>query len=233
MVGYGEVMTTPLRLHYAPDNASLCIRLALEELGIAYETALVDRRARAQKSPSYLALNPNGLIPVLETPHGPMFETGAILVWLADTYGSLLPAPNDPARAHAMQWMFWLSNTLHPTLRMLFYPDQYTHGDASDLKTRTRLQTQLDLLNTAQNADWLDADAPSAMACYLAPQLRWCALYGGDPSWFDLARWPRLFAFAKRAEARPAAVRAAMAEGLGPTPFSAPQPPNPPEGSAL
>ena len=57
-------------LHFAPDNASLCIRLALEELRLPYQTALVDRDINAQRSPAYLALNPNGLIPVLETPHG-------------------------------------------------------------------------------------------------------------------------------------------------------------------
>ncbi len=50
-----------------------------------YRTVLVDRAAQAQKSPAYLALNPNGLIPVLETPHGPVFETAAILLWLAET----------------------------------------------------------------------------------------------------------------------------------------------------
>ena len=56
------------RLHYAPDNASLIIRLALEEIGVPYETVLVDRRSRAQDTTAYRALNPAGLIPVLETP---------------------------------------------------------------------------------------------------------------------------------------------------------------------
>ena len=68
-------MKPEYRLHYAPDNASLVIRLVLEELGQPYETLLVDRRAEAQNSPEYRALNPNGLIPVLETPDGPLFET--------------------------------------------------------------------------------------------------------------------------------------------------------------
>ena len=228
-------MTTALRLHYAPDNASLCVRLALEELGLVYDTALVDRRARAQKSDAYLALNPNGLIPVLETPHGPIFETGAILMWLADRYGGLIPAVDDPARAHAVQWMFWLSNTLHTTQRMLFYPDQFTDGDITDLRapTRARLTGKLDLLEAAPTADWLDTPGPSAHGCYLGPLLRWCAIYGDGGDWFDLARWPRLMAFAKRAEERPAARRAALAEGLGATPFSAPSPCNPPEGSAI
>ncbi len=228
-------MTRPLRLHYAPDNASLCVRLALEELGLAYDSVLVDRRAKEQKSPAYLAMNPNGLIPVLETPQGPMFETGAILLWLSDTYGGLMPAPDDPARAHAVQWLFWLANTLHPTARMLFYPDQYCDGDAEGLRrtTRQRLSYQLGLLEQASHADWIDADGASAQGCYLGPLLRWFALYGGATDWFALQRWPRLLAFAQRAELRPAARKAASAEGLGPSPFSAPIPCHPPEGSAV
>lgn len=227
-------MTTPLTLHYAPDNASLCVRLALEELGLPYRTVLVDRAAGGQRSPTFLAMNPNGLIPVLETPQGPMFETGAILLWLADTQGALMPTPHEPARAHALQWLFWLANTLHPAQRMLFYPGHYNPDDPATVRsqTRKRLIVQFDLLENAQNADWLDRDGASAQACYLAPLLRWPALYGGTTDWFDLARWPRLMGFAQRYEQRPAAQRAARAEGLGHTPFSAPTPCNPPEGSA-
>ena len=79
-------------LHYAPDNASLIIRAALEVRGLPYATQLVDRGTQEQSTPAYRALNPNGLIPVLETPQGPVFETGAILLWLADTHGGLGPA---------------------------------------------------------------------------------------------------------------------------------------------
>ena len=93
-------MTAPYRLHYAPDNASLVIRLALEDMGLPYETVLVDRTTREQDSAAYRALNPAGLIPVLETPQGPVFETAAILLWLADTHGQLAPAPADPVPCH-------------------------------------------------------------------------------------------------------------------------------------
>ena len=55
-------MKPEYRLHYAPDNASLVIRLVLEELGQPYETVLVDRKAQAQNSPEYRALNPGGLV---------------------------------------------------------------------------------------------------------------------------------------------------------------------------
>jgi glutathione S-transferase len=228
-------MSDLMRLHYAPDNASLCVRLALQELDLPYETVLVDRTTQAHKSDDFLALNPNGLIPVLETQDGPMFETAAIIIWLADREGALLPPTDAPARMYAVQWMMWLANTLHPTLRTLFYPAQYTDGDIGPTHrmAKQRLCQHLDVLAAAKSADWLEATDATAQGCYLAPMLRWARLYGGGPEWFDLGQWPRLLAFAQRAENRDAARTAARAEGLGPTPFSNPSPCSPPEGSAL
>lgn len=226
-------MTAPYRLHYAPDNASICVRLALEEMGLPYDTVLVDRRARQQKSPAHLKLNPNGLIPVLETPDGAMFETGAILLWLADRHGQLAPPTGDPERAAVLTWLFWLSNTLHPALRMLFYPEQHTLLAIRELRdvTKTRIARQLALLDQAPTG-WLDR--PSVLSCYAAPMLRWLALYPqGQTEWFDLSAYPRLHNMALMMEDRPSAQAAMAAEGLGVTPFSAPTYPNPPEGSAL
>ena len=222
----------PYRLHFAPDNASLCIRLALESLGISFETVLVDRATQAQKSAAFLALNPNGLLPVLETPDGPIYETAAILLWLADRAGALMPAPDDPARGAALTWLFWLSNTLHVAERVLFYPEKYIVAPQSETlraATRQTIAAHLDLLNAA-NPGWLRS--PSIHACYLAPLLRWPALYGGDPAWYDLRKWPSLLAFARTYETTAPALKAAKAEGLGPTPFSAPTMPDPPQGSA-
>ena len=229
------------RLHYAPDNASLIIRLALEELGVSYETVLVDRRARAQKSSAYLALNPAGLIPVLEIPDGALFETGAILLWLADRHGALAPAPDDPARGALLKWLFFLSNTLHPAMRMIFYPDQYAGADpGAQARLRTHMQTEaarhLDTLETAAKAhpDLFSGTAPSVVGLYLGPALRWLALYpAGETDWFDLARWPVLQTLAQTIESRASAIAAARAEGLGPAPFTAPAPADPPEGAAL
>jgi glutathione S-transferase len=228
-------MSELLRLHYAPDNASFFVRLALQELGLNYETVLVDRCLRAHKSDTFLAMNPNGLIPVLETPHSPMLETGAIIVWLADREGALLPAPDAPARMYSMQWMMWLANTLHPTLRTLFYPEQYTDGDISPTHrmAKIRLQQHLDVLEAAQTSDWLESNEATAQGYYLAPMLRWSKFNGGGSDWFALGQWPRLKAFAQPVEIRDAAQTLVLAEGLGPTPFSSPSPCNPPEGSAL
>lgn len=227
---------TQLRLHYAPDNASLCVRLTLEALAVAYDTVLVARSEGGHKTPAYLALNPNGLIPVLETPDGPVFETGAIMLWLSEQQDhALMPAPGTPDRAQALQWMLWLANTVHPALRMLFYPDQHIATDTKALraKTKERLKGMLDLLEATPRAPWLDAPGPTLPGLYLAPMLRWLQIYGGRPGWLTLAPWPRIMRFAQRADAWPATAAAVAAEGLGPTPFSAPQIPNPPEGSVF
>lgn len=223
-------------LHYAPDNASLVIRLALEETGVVYRTQLVDRRVSAQHTPAYRALNPNGLIPVLETPQGPMFETAAILLWLCDQHGGLGPQVDDQHRADSLKWLFFLSNTLHPALRMLFYPAQYigdTTEDQAQLArvTQASVQGYLRLLDTR----WHQG-APGLMhTLYFGPMLRWLALYPrhSDKCWFKLADYPALLAAMQDLENRPSVLTAQHAEGLGPTPFTAPQPPSPPEGSAL
>ncbi|NAZ35489.1 glutathione S-transferase family protein [Rubellimicrobium sp. CFH 75288] len=232
-------MPPPLRLHYAPDNASLCVRLALLRAGVPFATVLVDRRARGQDSPAFRAINPHGLIPALETPQGPLFETGAILLWIADRHGAgLAPAPGEADRGLVLSWLFWLSNSLHPALRILFYPDRHVAGDTARLVLRTRERVGA-MLHTLEDrapdlTAWLGApEGPSVLDCYLCPMLRWLALYPVDArGWFDLARWPRLLDVARRMDDRPETAAAARAEGLGPRPFSAPALPDPPEGSA-
>lgn len=226
-------------LHYAPDNASLILRLALEEIGAPYRTALVDRRTRGQDSPGYRRLNPAGLIPALETPQGAMFETGAILLWLSERHGTLAPAPGAAERGDFLKWLFFTSNTLHTEMRMLFYPDRYAGTEAtipafSD-RTRARIAGHLALIDAmaAGRPVWCRPEGPSVLTFYLAALIRWLALYPTDTAgWFDLAAYPSLHAIAAAMETRPAAARAALAEGLGDTIFTRPAYAAPPEGSA-
>lgn len=230
------------RLHFAPDNASLIVRLALEELGQPFACVLVDRSVEEQKSDAYRRLHPNGLIPVLETPDGPIFETAAILLWLSDRHGGLAPAPDSTERAAFLKWLFFLSNTLHPALRMIFYPDRYV-GQGRDAQTRLKAHMRgeiaryLDMIEAeiAAGHRWMAGAEPSALDLYLAPMLRWIALYPaprGGAGWFRLDGWPRLHAVCLTLEGRDSVRRAAAAEGLGPAPFTAPRYPDPPVGSA-
>lgn len=226
-------------LHYAPDNASLVIRLALLERGLPFTTRLVDRAARAQKSPAYLALNPAGVIPVLETPDGPLSETAAILLWLGERHGGLGPGPGDPGRGAFLKWLFFTSNTLHADLRLVFYPESYAGPDQAAQQAlhsgaTARLRDHLALLDTLARAGhpWFAGPDPSALDLYVAALLRWSALYARlGTGWFDPGAVPALMAMAARLETRPSVARAAADEGLGPTPFTRPQPCRPPEGS--
>ena len=234
-------MTQSYRLHYAPDNASLVIRLALEELGLEYQTCLVDRRAVAQHLPDYLEMNPNGTIPVLETPDGILFETAAILLWLADRHGTLAPAPNAPLRAPFLKWLFWCSNTLQNDLRQFFYPEKFIgpdHTDQTQLRQVCLQRIQKDLAIIEQGLQdtpgLTNGDQASALEIYLACLLRWCKLYAETPEapWLDLQSYPTLQALCTKAETRASTRAAQTAEGLGPSPFTQPHLANPPEGSA-
>lgn len=230
-----------LVLHYAPDNASLIVRLALEELGLPYETRLVDRSAKAQDSAAYRRLNPAGHIPALETPDGPLSETAAILLWLVDREGRMGPQVGDPARGAFLKWLFFLSNTLQAGLRLTFYPDKYV-GGAAEAQAQLRSHMQgvlvghLQLLEHEAQAGhgWFGGDEVSVFDYYLACCLRWCALYPElNAGWFDLSAYSGLQALLGRLQDRPAVRAAQLAEGLGETPFTAPRLANPPEGSAL
>ncbi|MDP3194869.1 glutathione S-transferase family protein [Tabrizicola sp.] len=223
-------------LHYAPDNASLIIRLVLDGAGIPYRTALVDRATRQQDSAAYRALNPTGLIPTLETPNGPISETGAIILWLVDTH-RLGPAPADSDRPVFLKWLFFLSNTVQAELRQIFYPHLYAPADGHRAHyeiVSARIKRHFALLDAAASALPKLFAPGRPLGVYILVLTRWAALYPVDGSrWLDMADFPTLAALARAQEARVETRVIARAEGLGPHPFTRPELPNPPEGSVL
>src|ERR1700710_1195421 len=90
-----------LQLYSVPTPNGVKVSILLEELGIPYEPHFINIMTDETKVPEYLALNPNGKIPAIIDPDGPdgkplgLFESGAILLYLSDTTGQLVPA--DPA----------------------------------------------------------------------------------------------------------------------------------------
>ena len=220
-------MTSTYRLHYAPDNASLIIRLALLELGAEFECVLVDRETSAQKSAAYLAINPAGRIPALETPDGILFETGAILLWLTDRHKALFPAADHPARGDALKWLFYVSNTLHANLNLRFYPNQYTDDAQEALRAGAvrNIQHSFTLLDSvaADRPIWLNGETVSILDLYVAATLRWSQIYPAkDYGRVTLDPYPHLKALAQRLEGRASVTALIEAEGLGDTPFSNP-----------
>ena len=226
-------------LHYAPDNASLVVRLALEALDVPYTTHLVDRRARGQHSVSYRAINPAGRIPTLETPDGPIFETAAILLWLADRHDALAPAATTADRGRFLSWLMFVSNDVQTPMRFGFYAERFAetgsgHG-AQDLQRAVEsvLNDSFAKLDAACSGPFFLGQTLSVLDLYLAPFLRWSVIFPvGAPGWFRLDAYPNLYRMAEMLEECRCVQRACAAEGLGARPFTAPQPATPPEGSA-
>ncbi|MCX8509188.1 MAG: glutathione S-transferase family protein [Rhodobacteraceae bacterium] len=216
-------------LHYCVDNASLAVRITLNELGVTYRDKLLNREAGEQDSPAYRALQPLGLIPALETPDGPMFETAAILLWLADRHGALAPAPMSHERAAFLKWFFFTTSHLHPVALQIIYPEKFAGTPEAEpafirlALARARLAfAELEKVASSRPA-WLSPEVPSILGYYIAMLARWLKYNKpGDARHIDFAAYPALNRLAAGLEARPAALKAAEQEGLGATIFTSP-----------
>ena len=136
-----------LRLYSWPRSSGTRVHWALEELGVPYELVTLDRAKGEHRAADHLALNPGGKIPTLVDGDQPYFESLAILLHLAETYGpqaDLWPAAGS-ARAEALCWSVWGMTEVHPYMLQYLYhgldtpvsyaPDQrskataaYNHG---------------------------------------------------------------------------------------------------------
>ncbi len=214
-------------LHHAPDFASMCVHMVLCELGVPFTLAAKSVAAGDLDTPAYRRIHPFGKIPALETPDGAMFETGAIMLWLADRHGGLAPAITDPARAAFQSWFVVANNGIHTAMMDLLHPE-YPGGDAAAAHvgpvahaTLREQYAALEAMVLRDRPEWLSADRPSVMAYYLGMLMRWTAAYAPDAALnIPVTDYPALHAVLAAAEARPAAQHVAKVEGLGATPFT-------------
>jgi glutathione S-transferase len=183
------------------------LRWALEEVGQPYDVRLLS--FKAMKEPTHLALQPFGQIPTYEDGDLSLFESGAIVLHIAERHAGLLPDDAN-ARARAIMWMFAALNTLEPpifdrTLAMILERDKPWYEErlgALDDVIRKRLDG---LSNHLGDADWLDG-AFSAGDLLMVTVLRRLQSSG------ILDDYPNLAAYVARAEARPAYRRAFEAQ---------------------
>ena len=215
-------------LYSVPDWASLCIHLALEEMGLPFERRVLDWDAGDVNDPAFRAVSPFGLIPALQTPDGPMFETGAILLWLSERHG-LAPAPLSRDRAAFLKWFVFVNTSVHGTALNLLHPYRPAGDAAAPEVARTafaRMNDHLaaiELMIAAERPVWLSTAHPSVLTYYLGMLVRWCVGFPAYPEHaIDLNQTPQLKVVLAAAETRPAALRVAAAEGLGPNMFTNP-----------
>lgn len=103
-----------ITLYYAKGTAALAPHILLEEANADYKAQLVDFSKQEQQSPEYLATNPKGRVPTLETPQGLLTETPAILAYIAQTHSNANLAPTDPFEfATAQAFNIYLAATVH------------------------------------------------------------------------------------------------------------------------
>jgi glutathione S-transferase len=209
-----------IQLHYFPSNASLTPHLLLEELGAPFELKLVDRGAGAHKSPAYLKLNPNGLIPVLVDGDLVLYETAAIVLHLVDTHAAagLAPAPGAVARAQFYKWLVWMAASLQSQMPLYFYSDRYVAAGNAEGAAQVKAAAETRI---AGLVDQIDAQLASHRGPWLLGE-QFSAL---DPYAFMLCRWTRgmqrpartlvhVGPFLQRMLARPAVQRVITREGL-------------------
>ena len=183
------------------------VRWALEEVGQAYDVRLVS--FTAMKEPAYLALQPFGQIPTFEDGELLLFETGSIILHIAERYRGLFP--NDAnARSRAITWMFAAVNTVEPpilelaTVRLLEGDKPWSSERLPLVQERVR-QRLRQLASRLGDAEWIDGafSAGDLMLVSVLLRLRASGL---------LDEFPTLAAYVARGEARPAYRRAFEAQ---------------------
>jgi glutathione S-transferase len=211
-----------IRLYYYPGNASLAPHMLLEELGVPFELVQVDRANAAHKSPAYLKLNPNGLIPVLVDGGLVLYETAAICLHLVDTHpdARLAPALRTPERAHFYKWLIWSTNTLQAMLLHYFYSERMVDDGnvaaAAQVKAHAEAKVgamldQLDAQLVSHGQDWLLGATFTAVDPFTLLLCRWTRGFSRPAR-----SLPHLGPYLQRVLARPAVQRAFATEGLQP-----------------
>ena len=183
------------------------VRWALEEVGQRYDVRLVS--FQAMKEPAHLALHPFGQIPTYEEGDLVLFETGAIILHIAELHAGLLPRDAN-ARARAITWMFAALNTIEPpildlTIAKIFEGDKPWAGERIPL-VMNRIRARMEQLSVRLgDADWLDGafSAGDLMMVEVLKRIRMSGI---------LDEYPNLAAYVARGEARPAYQRAFTAQ---------------------
>ena len=132
-----------LQLYSLPTPNGVKVSIMLEEIGLPYEPHLVDFGKDDQKTPEFLSLNPNGKIPAIIDPDGPrgrplgLFESGAILQYLGEKTGKLLPA--DPARCwETIEWVHFQMGAIGPMFGQVGFFNKFAGKDYQDKRPRDR-----------------------------------------------------------------------------------------------
>jgi GSH-dependent disulfide-bond oxidoreductase len=132
-----------LQLYSLPTPNGVKVSVMLEEIGVLYEAHLVDFGSNDQLTPEFISLGPDNKIPAILDPDGPggkplaLFESGAILMYLAEKTGQFLPT-DAVARMETIQWLMWQMGGLGPMFGQLGFFHKFAGKDYEDKRPRDR-----------------------------------------------------------------------------------------------
>ncbi|OLP58044.1 glutathione S-transferase [Xaviernesmea oryzae] len=204
-----------IQLYSLPTPNGVKIAIALEELGLAYDAHRIDFSTNEQKSPEFVSLNPNGRIPAIIDPNGPdgkpigLFESGAILVYLAEKTGKLIPA-DAHGRYETLAWVMFQMGGIGPMFGQFghffkFAADKVANNSYPMERYRDESQRLLSILEARlEGRSWLMGEDYTIADITTFPWVEGARKFYGAADVLDYASFPNVLGWVDRALARPA-----------------------------
>lgn len=202
-----------IELYFAPGACSFVPHVALEAIRLAtgegFEPRLLKLHRAEHRSPEFLAINPDGMVPVLVVDGRPLTQIVALCEWLDRRHPNvgLLPQ-TDWERAQALSTLCWMNNTAHPTFSRIFMPAKIAPSEAGSAEVKaealpkfTEMLERIDAQVGARATPFWLGERVSVIDAYALTLLRWGTLAGLEPE-----RFPNYKAYVERlAQAAPVA----------------------------
>src|SRR5471032_3214791 len=209
-----------IQLYSLPTPNGVKVAIMLEETGLSYEPHLVSFETNDQMSPAFLSLNPNNKIPAIIDPNGPdgkplpLFESGAILLYLADKTGKFIPQ-DAAGRYETIQWLMFQMGGIGPMFGQLGFFNKFAGKDYEDKRPRDRYVAEskrlLSVLDRQlAHREWIMGDAYSIADIASFPWINNLIGFYEAGALVGIADFPHVTRALAAFMARPAVVR-----GLG------------------
>lgn len=206
-----------IQLYSLPTPNGVKVSILLEETGLPYEAHRVSFDARDQFSPEFLSLSPNNKIPAILDPNGPegkplgLFESGAILIYLASKAGKFLPA-DTAGRYETLQWVMFQMGGIGPMFGQLGFFHKFAGKDYEDKRPRDRYVDESKRLlavldQRLEGRDWVMGDEYTIADIAILPWVRNLVGFYGAGELVEFSRFKNVARVLEAFVARPAVAR--------------------------
>ena len=208
---------TNIQLYSLGSPNGIKIPIALEEMGMAYDVHTVDILKGEQFADSFKKLNPNCKIPAIVDPQGPdgvphsIMESGAILLYLAEKSGKLLPE-NPSERSEAIQWLFFQAANIGPMFGAFGHFHTYGKDNCDhpypEARFATETQRLLGILNERlESHEYIAGHTYSVADISIFPWVIWLDMFYKAGKQLKLESFPHVTAWVSKCSSRPATIR--------------------------